>query len=151
MNNGEYFEISNPNALATVLRMLRDGGAVPTGTAGSAPPSRSRRVGSSKPAVNIKEEEKIITIYVDLAGIPKDQIDIQFNNNKLNIRAERINPLPENDYNEIYYGVLEKTITLPICVTQKETVTVSHDNGVLKIILDKTREERNRFCVRIEN
>ena len=47
------------------------------------------------------------------------------------------------------YGSFERKITLPISVTSSESVTIKSENGVLIISIDKVREERNRFSVRV--
>lgn len=100
--------------------------------------------------ITIKNDERYIIVYADMSGVPKDQIDIDFNHDKMTIKGERINPVVEANVNDIFYGTLERTINLPICVTSKETVTVDYVNGMLKIILDKNNEEKNKFKLRLE-
>lgn len=148
-----YFQITDPNMMESFLRgMMREEARI--GRADSRPDPRSDsrsapRRSNSKPSFNIKDEEKSIVIYIDMSGIPREQISIEFDNNKVKIQGEKVNPLPEGDYNEIYYGTVERVITLPICVTQRETATVSYENGMLKIVLDKTKEEKNRFRINV--
>jgi len=147
-----YLQITDPDMISALLqRMMRPSRSSNEERSNERSNERSRRTTNGKPAFNIKEDEKTINIYMDLAGVAKEDIDIQFNNNKILIKTERTNPLSDPDYNEIYYGLLERTITLPICITQKETVTVSFENGMLYISLDKTREEKNRFNLRLDN
>lgn len=140
-----YFQITDPTVMESFLRgMMRE-----ERRADTAPRSSLPRRSNSKPSFNIKDDEKSIILYVDMSGIPREQITIGFDNNKLKIQGEKVNPLPEGDYNEIYYGTVERTITLPMCVTQRETATLSYENGMLKIVLDKTKEEKNRFVMNV--
>lgn len=140
-----YFQITDPTVMESFLRgMIREERKTESVLRSSAP-----RRSNSKPSFNIKDEEKSIVMYVDMSGIPREQITIEFDNNKIKIQGEKVNPLPEGDYNEIYYGIVERIITLPICVTQRETATLSYENGILKIVLDKTKEEKNRFRINL--
>ena len=50
---------------------------------------------------------------------------------------------------EIIYGKFERQIIIPISVTNRESVKISSKNGVLIIVIDKEREERNRFSIRV--
>jgi HSP20 family molecular chaperone IbpA len=51
--------------------------------------------------------------------------------------------------NEIIYGKFERHINLPISVTNRDSVKISSNNGVLIIVIDKTREGMNRFSLRV--
>lgn len=107
------------------------------------------------PAVDIIESSSSINIYVNIPGVKDDSIDVDFFNNKLNIKGERARPFLGNNCtvrkHEIIYGHFERSITLPISVTSRESVNIKSENGVLIIFIDKAREERNRFSVRINS
>lgn len=106
---------------------------------------------SKKIPIDMINEEKTIYIYAELPGITKENIDIDFYNNKLTIKAEKTIPYESPDVSEIKTGKFERTITLPICVTKKETVSVTYTNGVLKIKINKLIEEENAFKVKLDS
>lgn len=95
-----------------------------------------------------------IIIYVDLPGVDPDNIDIDFYNNKLNIKGKRETKYTNADtlyMNNIKYGNFERSVMLPISVTNQESVSVRFNLGVLEITIDKETEERNRFSVRVQS
>jgi HSP20 family molecular chaperone IbpA len=112
------------------------GSLVPTG-------STSRSI-----KIDIVNEENTIFVYAELPGVNKEDIEVDFYNNKLTISAEKKRTYASPEISEIKYGKYERILTLPICITARETVIVTHDNGVLKIQINKLIEERNRFSVR---
>lgn len=100
--------------------------------------------------VDMVETEQYIKIYAEIAGIAKEDCNIDFYNNEIKISVERKRPYEESPYfGEISYGHMSRVIVLPICVTNKETVVANIKNGVLRIRLDKQVEEANRFNVEI--
>lgn len=103
------------------------------------------------PPVDIVDEKNLITIYVDIPGILPSSIDINFFNNKIEISGERIKTY--NTVNiikkEILYGRFKKEIVLPLSITKKESVTHTVSNGVLNILIDKTKEIENKFKLNI--
>ena len=106
------------------------------------------------PSVDITETSTTISVYVNLPGVKPNSIDVDFYNNRVDIKGER--PIPHSDTssiitNEIMYGSFERKIMLPISVTSSESVTIKSENGVLIISIDKVREERNRFSVRVSD
>jgi len=50
---------------------------------------------------------------------------------------------------EIIYGKFERKITLPISITQRDSVVVDVKNGVLTILIDKTVESLNKFSIKL--
>lgn len=102
-----------------------------------------------KPPTDLIEDDKNIIIYIDIPGINPNSIDVNFYNNKIEVSGERIRPYNDFIKKEIIYGEFKRQITIPINVTNRSSVTVSASNGVLKININKTIEEKNRFSVRI--
>ena len=103
------------------------------------------------PPVDIIEEKNLITIYIDIPGILTSSIDINFFNNKIEISGERVRKY--NTINiikkEIVYGKFQKEIVLPLSITKKESVSHSVSDGVLIILIDKTKEIENKFKLNI--
>jgi HSP20 family molecular chaperone IbpA len=103
------------------------------------------------PPVDIIEEKNLITIFIDIPGILPSSIDINFFNNKIEISGERVRTY--NTINvikkEIVYGRFYKEIILPLSITKKESVTHDVSNGVLNILIDKTKEIENKFKINL--
>lgn len=106
-----------------------------------------------KPLVDIVETADEVIIFASISGVKEDSIDVDFFNNFMHIRGERKPPELENEIiqhkKEIIYGQFERKITLPISITNRESVDISILNGVLIIKLNKTIEHQNRFSVRL--
>ena len=104
-----------------------------------------------KPPVDIINDETTLTVYMDIPGIPSDTLSVDFFNNKLEISGQRHKPYTNFLSKEIVYGNFERKITLPISVTNSNSVTVTAKDGVLKVVINKSNEERNRFSVSINS
>jgi HSP20 family protein len=100
--------------------------------------------------VDVVNEEKTTYIYAEIPGVNKEEITVDFYNNKLTISVDRKKPYDRTDISEIKYGKLERTLTLPLCVTRRDTVNVSYTNGILKIKINKLVEEENKFSVKLD-
>lgn len=100
--------------------------------------------------VDVLEDNNCIYAYVELPGVNKQDIELDFYNNQLTVIATKTRIYPEPNIKEIKYGNIERVITLPICVTRRDTVKVTLENGILKIRIDKFIEEENRFSVRVD-
>lgn len=98
------------------------------------------------PAVDIVDTKNNLYIYVELPGVAENSISIDFFNNKLSISGEKIKrytaPVSKR---EIVYGKFDRQIILPISVTNQGNVDVKYENGVLTLMIDKKKEEQNRF------
>ena len=105
--------------------------------------------GSIRPNADIIEKEDKIIVLVEIPGINKEDIDIEFFNNKLNISGEKINKYKDCNNIEINYGKFDREIILPISVTRKEHVILEYIDGILSIIIDKEKERDNSFKCQI--
>jgi len=101
------------------------------------------------PPIDLIDDGDNIIIYVDIPGINPNTVAIDFYNNKIEICGERTKPYNEFIKKEIIYGTFKRKITIPISVTNRDSVTVSASYGVLKININKTKEEKNKFSVTI--
>jgi HSP20 family protein len=100
--------------------------------------------------IDIINEEKTIYVYAELPGVSKNDVEVDFFNNKLTISFEKNRAYNVPQTSEIKYGKFVRTLTLPICITRRETVTVSYKDGILRIKIDKLVEEENKFSVKVE-
>lgn len=117
--------------------------------------SFSSRQASSRNQFNIDiiNEEKIITIYAEVPGTKIDDLNIEIDNNKLTIQLEKKIPYPRQptttrNTNEIKYGRMTRIITLPLCITEEKTISTTLSHGILKIVINKLIEDKNKFQVK---
>jgi len=109
-----------------------------------------------RPSIDMVETEENIQIYMNLAGVPEESIDIDFFNNRVSVKGERLYPGLSSDTEktklrkEIIYGKFERKIVLPISITRKESVSINMKYGVLTITVDKTVENRNKFSLKVK-
>ena len=104
------------------------------------------------PAIDLVEDEETIYVYINVPGVKSDSIHVDFFNNKVIVKGERVKLYEDNctiRKSEIIYGNFERTVILPISVTSSASVTVNANDGVLEIKINKTNEELNRFSVRV--
>jgi HSP20 family molecular chaperone IbpA len=105
-----------------------------------------------QPSVDIVENNDNVTVYMNISGVNNDSIDVDFFNERVVVTGERKRPFSDEMTvvkNEIIYGKFERHVNLPISVTNRDSVKISSNNGVLVIVIDKRREGRNRFSLRV--
>ncbi|HHY72066.1 MAG TPA: Hsp20/alpha crystallin family protein [Bacillus bacterium] len=90
--------------------------------------------------VDVKENEKSITIQADLPGFNKEEIEIGIDDYSLTIKASRSEEKEEKGEKyykqERTYGKVERTIPLPAEVIV-DSSKAKYENGVLNITLEK--------------
>ena len=106
----------------------------------------------SQPQLDLVETDTECILYIDVPGIEKDSIDVDFYNSKMEITGDRVKPYEtQAKKNEVVYGKIHRKITLPISVTSSQSVTSSCKNGVLTIRISKANEEKNRFTIKVNS
>jgi HSP20 family protein len=107
-----------------------------------------------KPNIDMIETLEEIIIYIELPGVDKKSLNIDFFNNIINIKG--VKKFPENieknaiRRQEIIYGNFERKIFLPINITNNESIkTTEITDGVLLIKIDRKNEEKNKFSIKI--
>ena len=102
--------------------------------------------GDFMPSIDVKEEEKQITVTAELPGIEKDDIDIQVRGDELVLRGEKREEKSEEKDNwvckEIVSGSFVRRIALPTEV-DVEHADAKMDNGVLTIHFPKAGGKRS--------
>jgi HSP20 family protein len=92
------------------------------------------------PKVNTRENEKAYYIEVELAGMKKEEVDVQVDDNILIISGNKTvrNGLSEEDYQKLEgsYGFFSRSFTLPENIDLRKIVAKS-ENGVLEVIVPK--------------
>ena len=105
-----------------------------------------------QPQVDITETTTTVLVQVNIAGVPDEEIDVDFYNNLVCVRGLRERSTLEGvSYvrSEIPCGEFERRIAIPVSVTSPESVNIKSSNGMLYIAIDKAREERNRFSINV--
>ena len=103
------------------------------------------------PAVNLYESELHYLVCVDLAGVVKDEIDLQVAQQKLTLRGNRLVPTQPSDGTsesmppkmkvhlmEIDHGQFVREVELPQDV-ESDKIAATYRNGMLWIELPKRK------------
>ena len=105
------------------------------------------------PASNTRESENAYHVEIDLPGLPKEDIKIDLNDKNLTIYGERNlrNEIKEEDYYKVEssFGKFQRQFTLPENVDIKN-ISANSKNGVLEIILPKTKESTKKRSIEIK-
>jgi len=100
------------------------------------------------PPYDIINDKKYMKILIELPGVEKKSLKIDFNNNKIIISGEKKNSSKTNIVkNEIKYGKIERKIVLPVIIEDENDVTVTFKDGILLIKIDKQNMSDNSFTV----
>jgi HSP20 family protein len=93
--------------------------------------------GVKYPVHDIIENDKEYVIEALLAGVKKEDVSIEIENDTMTIKAERKETKNLN-YNrkETYFGKYERMFKLPEGI-DRENIQSSMENGVLKIVVPK--------------
>ncbi len=93
-----------------------------------------------KPSMDIYETTDEIIIIAEIAGVAKEDLDVEVNNRAVRIHGKRPGTLPAASATyrlaEIQYGSFERVLYLPVPIDSGD-VTASFLNGLLKIQLRK--------------
>lgn len=98
-----------------------------------------------RPPIDIYETRAEIVIIAELAGVPREEIDLEIGPRTVKISGTRIGGLREEDARyrlaEIPYGRFERNLTLPVPI-DTDTVRACCRDGLLEIRLAKRPLER---------
>ena len=94
-----------------------------------------------------------ILLYVYLPGVDRQSISVDFSM-ILYLLGERefinISDIV-NRSQEIVYGEFERRIKLPMSITRRESVSITFENGVMFVTIDKNIENSNRFSLTLDD
>jgi HSP20 family protein len=103
--------------------------------------------GPWKPLMDIYEAPEEIFILAEIAGVDKDDLELEINTKAVRIHGIRTGAPPAAKARfrlaEIQYGPFERVLFLPAPI-DTEKVTASYTNGFLKISLVKMRFDKTR-------
>lgn len=99
-----------------------------------------KNLGTWTPSADVKEDEKEYIIRLDIPGMEKNDIKVNFQDGRLTITGERKTEEKEEkkDYvrQERYFGSFYRSFTLPEKI-KEDAIEASFKNGVLKLIVPK--------------
>lgn len=115
-------------------------------------PSQTQDDNSSQQAVwaprtDLVEAEDAYRIHLDVPGVSKDDLTINYQDNQLTVSGERASDRTAEDEEyvrvERTFGHFHRSFTLPRTVNA-EDISASYENGVLTIRVPKTEEVKPR-------
>ena len=99
------------------------------------------------PRTDLVEGSDAYRIHLDLPGVHRDDVTINYQDNQLTIsgerRDERTSETDERVRVERAFGHFYRAFTLPRTV-DPEGIEATHENGVLTVRIPKTEESRPR-------
>lgn len=104
-------------------------------------------IGTSIPAVNIREDDDSFNVQVAAPGKSKEDFNIELDNDVLTISAEEKKENETTDKNgrftrkEFSYSNFKRSFSLPDSVDSTR-ISASYNNGVLEIALPKKEEAK---------
>lgn len=99
-----------------------------------------RAKGALVPPVDIYEDSENVTLFADLPGVDKDGLDLQIDKDTLHIFGKlpkAQGPTIEQHYTEFPEKDFYRAFTIGDAIN-KEKITASINNGVLKLVLPKS-------------
>lgn len=99
------------------------------------------------PAAEISETEESILLKLEIPGMDAKDLDVQVSKDEVTISGERKEETQseEKGYrrSEFRYGQFQRVIALPRNV-QNSAVEAEYKDGILRLVLPKAEEERNK-------
>jgi HSP20 family protein len=100
------------------------------------------------PVLDISEGKKEITVKAEIPGVEADDLDVSLDERTLIIKGEKKQEKEDKDENyhrmERSYGYFRRTVQLPADVDPSK-VEASYKKGVLKVVLEKTKESEAKI------
>jgi len=107
----------------------------------------AREVHAGSPACDIEETDDHYLISVDMPGVPKDRIKIEFQDQQLVVSGERRVESEKKENGRIYserrHGKLQRVFQLPPGI-QSDRAEAHHEDGVIRVYLPKAQLAKPR-------
>jgi HSP20 family protein len=98
------------------------------------------------PPVDVHESEDRYVIAAELPGLTREDVQIQVQDNRVvlaGVRREHVGACEQYHRIERGHGLFSRTFELPVSIVV-EDITADLTNGVLTVILPKSREDASR-------
>jgi len=114
------------------------------------PAEGAAETGFFTPVVEAREDDKGLTIEVDLPGVDPDDVSVELSEGVLTIKAERkmVKDIDEEEKNGVKYHIAERAygtflrrFSLP-WEADEDKIEASFDKGVLKVFVPRKEEEK---------
>ncbi len=114
------------------------------------PVEGAAETGFFSPVVEAKEDDKGLTIEVDLPGVDPEDVSVELSEGVLTIKAERkmVKDIDEEEKNGVKYHIAERAygtflrrLSLP-WEADEDKIEASFDKGVLKVFVPRKEEEK---------
>jgi HSP20 family protein len=95
------------------------------------------------PAVDVYQDKDQFTVYAELPGMKKEEIEISLNGDTLTISGERKHEgkTDQGARIERFFGKFQRSLTLPVAVNA-EKVNATYKDGILKVVLPKAEDAK---------
>lgn len=95
------------------------------------------------PPVDVYQDSNQFTVYAELPGLKKEEIEISLDGDTLTIGGERKHEAKGDQgfRTERYFGKFQRSLTLPVPVNS-EKVNATYKDGILKVVLAKAEEAK---------
>lgn len=102
-------------------------------------PTSSANLPRMRPATDLIERDDAFYIYMDMPGVPKDQVRVEVDDNELVVFAEAMHGInPVERLHALEFGDAEYRALFTLSDTvDTEKITAKTENGVLEVILPK--------------
>ena len=104
------------------------------------------------PLIQVYETILQIIVLIETPGVDRSSLHLKFMGNKIVLSGEkRKMDLSDivKERNEIGYGKFSRTITIPLAITNRESINTSYTNGLLKIDISKETENLSHFDIKL--
>lgn len=103
--------------------------------------THAKLVNIGYPRVNVQNKKDVYIYEFDIAGVPKENIQLSIDeNNLLTLKGKKENKTENKSQNymrqEIYYGSFSRVMQLPEDIDQNKLET-KYNNGILQLTLGK--------------
>lgn len=110
--------------------------------------SNFSNTGTTLPAVNIKERAEDFEVEMAAPGMKKEDFKVELNGNLVTISSESQQEDEKVDEKftrrEFSYQSFQRSFTLPKDVVDAENINARYENGVLRLLIPKKAEARQK-------
>jgi len=96
--------------------------------------------GAVRPAIDITENDKVITLTAELPGMSEDEVDLTVADGMLTLQGEKTVSHESKEDNSVVvernYGSFYRSFPIPDRVDQ-EAIDAKYEKGVLKVVMPK--------------
>ena len=117
--------------------------------------ANSSSTNTTLPAVNIRETAENFEVEMAAPGMTKEDFKIELEGNELRINSEKEqeNEMKEGERytrREFSYQSFQRSFTLPKEVVDVEQINAKYENGVLRLLIPKKEEAKQKPARMIE-